>query len=75
MSDSKKIDSVFVVLACSGIHAGNCIIGAGRSKSSAIADAYGPGGFLPSSHWINEYESMEVAANDLGEKVYSYVIL
>jgi hypothetical protein len=46
------MDKLYVVVAESGVHYGDCELGVGPTRAAAIRDAYGPGGKLPRFAWV-----------------------
>jgi hypothetical protein len=45
--------TIYIVEARSGVHFGNCELGAGATRKGAIESAYGPGGRLPRHAWVS----------------------
>ena len=56
--------TVYYVEACSGVHSGNCILGAGYTRKEAIKSAYGEGGKLPKHAWISEKKMIVSEADE-----------
>ena len=62
---------MFIIIAKSAIHFGNCILGVGHTKSDAILDAYGRPQRLERGHFLQQIDPSDEEWSDC-ERLQQY---